>query len=145
MEIVAAIQSVWPPTLPIWVRISASDWVDGGWSIEDSIRLCRILKETGVDTVDVSSGGAVPYARIQAGPGYQVPFAEAIKSSTGMLTAAVGIIVSARQAEDILQQQQADLIMMARELLRDPYFPLHAAKELGDDVAWPAQYERAKR
>jgi 2,4-dienoyl-CoA reductase-like NADH-dependent reductase (Old Yellow Enzyme family) len=145
LQIVEAIQAVWPQTLPLFVRISASDWMEGGWTIDNSIQLARILKEKGVDAIDASSGGAVPYAKITAGPGYQVPFAEAIKKQTGILTAAVGIIVNAKQAETILEQQQADLIMMAREHLRDPYFALHAAKELGETVNWPSQYERAKR
>ena len=145
LQVVDAIQTVWPQTLPLFVRISASDWVDGGWTIEDSVQLVRILKDKGVDGIDVSSGGAVPYAKITAGPGYQVPFAEAIKKQTGILTATVGIIVNARQAETILEQQQADLIVMAREHLRDPYFTLHAAKELGENIDWPVQYERAKR
>src|SRR5215213_7386496 len=129
LHIVEAIRSVWPETLPLFVRISASDWVDGGWTIEDSVQLAHMLKQNGVDAIDASSGGTVPYAKIAAGPGYQVPFAEAIKKQTGILTGAVGIIVNARQAEAILEQQQADLIIMAREHLRDPYFALHAAKE----------------
>ncbi|HYC28926.1 MAG TPA: NADPH dehydrogenase NamA [Chitinophagaceae bacterium] len=143
LQIIEAIQSVWP--LPLFVRISASDWVDDGWTIDDSVKLCRILKQKGVDGIDASSGGVVPYAKIPAGPNYQVPFAEAIKRQTGILTAAVGIIVTAQQAETILQQQQADLIVMAREHLRDPYLALHAAKELGEDIKWPSQYERARR
>lgn len=145
VQVIDAIQQVWPQELPLFVRISASDWAEGGWTIEDSVALVRVLKEKGVDVVDASSGGTVPYAKITAGPGYQVPFAEAIKQQTGNLTGAVGIIVSAQQAETILQQHQADLIIMAREHLRDPYFALHAAKALGEDVAWPVQYERAKR
>lgn len=145
LEIIDAIQSVWPATLPLMVRISASDWMEGGWTIDDSVQLARVLKSRGIDAIDVSSGGLVPYAKITAGPGYQVPFAEAIKKQTGMLTAAVGIIVNGRQAESILGQGQADLIAMAREHLRDPYFALHAAKDLGEDINWPVQYERAKR
>jgi 2,4-dienoyl-CoA reductase-like NADH-dependent reductase (Old Yellow Enzyme family) len=145
LQIIDAIQSVWPATLPLFVRISSTDWVEGGWNIEDSVQLARILKQKGIDAIDASSGGLVPYAKIAAGPGYQVPFAEAIKKQTGILTAAVGIIVNGKQAEAILGQQQADLIVMAREHLRDPYFALHASQELGDDVKWPVQYERAKR
>jgi 2,4-dienoyl-CoA reductase-like NADH-dependent reductase (Old Yellow Enzyme family) len=119
--------------------------VDVGWTIEDSIKLAPIVQAAGVDLIDCSSGGAVSYAKIPAKPNYQVPFAEAVRS-TGVPTGAVGIIISALQAEDILQNQQADLIFMARELLRDPQFPLHAALELGfDDMPWPVQYERAKR
>ena len=144
-QVIEAIQAVWPKTLPLFVRISASDWAEGGWTIDDSVKLCHMLKQKGVDGIDASSGGTVPYAKIPAGPGYQVPFAEAIKRETGILAAAVGIIVNPQQAEDILVQQKADLIVMAREHLRDPYFALHAAKELGDEVKWPPQYERAKR
>jgi 2,4-dienoyl-CoA reductase-like NADH-dependent reductase (Old Yellow Enzyme family) len=145
LRIIDEVKTVWPPALPLFVRISASDWMEGGWTIEDSVRLTRLLKDKGVDCIDASSGGSSPEAKIPAGPGYQVPFAEAIRKQTGMLTAAVGIIVEAKQAEEILQQGQADLIVMAREHLRDPYFALHAAKALGEDIAWPVQYERAKR
>lgn len=145
LEIIDAIQSVWPADLPLMVRISASDWAEGGWTVDDSVSVARVLKEKGIDAIDASSGGVVSYAKITAGPGYQVPFAEAIKKQTGIITAVVGIIVNSRQAETILQNQQADLIVMAREHLRDPYFALHAAKELGDEVEWPVQYERAKR
>jgi 2,4-dienoyl-CoA reductase-like NADH-dependent reductase (Old Yellow Enzyme family) len=145
LEIIEATQSVWPSTLPLFVRISASDWVEGGWTINDSVQLALILKEKGIDAIDASSGGIVPYAKIAAGPGYQVPFAEAIKKQTGITTAAVGVIVNSKQAETILENQQADLIVMAREHLRDPYFAIHAAKELGEDITWPVQYERAKR
>ncbi|NOT94418.1 NADPH dehydrogenase NamA [Ferruginibacter sp.] len=145
LEIIAAIQTVWPPELPLFVRISASDWVEGGWTIADSVQLAMILKKKGIDVIDTSSGGIASSAKITAGPGYQVPFAEAIKKQTGILTGAVGIITTAQQAEEILQQQQADLIFMAREQLRNPYFALHAAKELNDEVDWPLQYVRAKR
>lgn len=145
LEVIAAVQVVWPATLPLFVRISASDWMEGGWTVEDSVQLSGILKAKGVDLVDASSGGISAAAKIPAGPNYQVPFAEAIKKQTGILTGAVGIITHAAQAEEILQQQQADLIIMAREFLRDPYFPLHAAKALGDDITWPNQYVRAKR
>lgn len=145
LEIIDAVQTVWPADLPLWVRISATDWTDGGWSIEDSVKLAHILKTKNIDAIDVSSGGTVPDAKIPAGPGYQVSFAEAIRKQTGILTGAVGIITSAQQAEDILQKQQADLIIMAREHLRDPYFSLHAAKALEEDIEWPEQYARAKR
>ncbi len=145
IEIIETVQNVWPETLPLFVRISASDWAEGGWTIEDSVKLSFILKNKGVDLIDASSGGIVPYAKIAAAPGYQVPFAAAIKKQTGILTGAVGIITSAEQAEEILQQQQADIIIIAREHLRDPYFALHAAKELDVDIAWPDQYARAKR
>jgi len=145
LEIIAAVQTVWPSTLPLFVRISASDWMEGGWTIEDSVALANILKTKSIDLIDCSSGGISPFAKISAGPGYQVPFAESVKKETGMLTGAVGVIVTAQQAEEILTKQQADLIIMAREQLRNPYFALHAAKELEEDVAWPLQYLRAKR
>ena len=145
LEIIAAVQTVWPAALPLFVRISASDWVEGGWTIADSVQLSMILKKKGVDLVDCSSGGLVPTATIPAGPSYQVPFAEVIKKQTGILTGAVGIITNAQQAEEILQQQKADCIVMAREHLRDPYFALHAAKALNEDIEWPIQYVRAKR
>jgi 2,4-dienoyl-CoA reductase-like NADH-dependent reductase (Old Yellow Enzyme family) len=145
LEIIAAVQTVWPADLPLFVRISASDWAEGGWTIADSVQLSMILKKKGIDLIDASSGGTVSTAKIPAGPGYQIPFAEAIRKQTGILTGAVGIITTAQQAEDILQQQQADLIIMAREHLRYPYFALHAAKELNEEVDWPLQYARAKR
>ena len=145
LEVIDAVRSEWPDTLPLFLRISATDWVDGGWSVDDSVRLAQIVKEKGVDVMDCSSGGVVSYAKISAKPNYQVPFAEAVRK-TGIITGAVGIIVTAEQAEDILTNGQADLIFMARELLRDPYFPLRAARELGhDEMIWPVQYERAKR
>jgi 2,4-dienoyl-CoA reductase-like NADH-dependent reductase (Old Yellow Enzyme family) len=144
LDIVKAIQTVWPPVLPLFVRISATDWVEDGWNLTEAVQLSSILKMTGVDLIDCSSGGLVPYAKIPFGPGYQVPFAESIKKETGILTGAVGMITEARQAEDILENGMADLILMARESLRDPYFALHAAKVLGDDIAWPLQYQRAK-
>lgn len=144
LEIIAAVQVVWPATLPLFVRISASDWMPGGWDEEDSAQLSAVLKTKGVDLIDCSSGGNVLGAKIPVGPGYQVHFAEKIKQETGILTGAVGLITEAQQAEDILQREQADMIFMARESLRDPYFPLHAARQLGDEVVWPVQYERAK-
>ncbi len=144
-EVTAAIRSVWPAELPLFLRISASDWAEGGWSVDDSVRLAEEVKTIGIDFIDCSSGGAVSYAKIAAKPGYQVPFAEAVRK-TGVLTGAVGIITTAEQAEGILQAGQADLIFMARELLRDPRFPLRAAGELGyTEMPWPVQYERAKR
>ncbi len=145
LQIVDAVRTVWPPALPLFVRISATDWAPGGWDIEEAIQLAAILKQHEVDLIDVSSGGLIPDASIPAGPGYQVPFAARIKEATGMLTGAVGIITTADQAEEVVSQEQADLVFMARELLRDPYFPLHAAMELGEDMPWPPQYERAKR
>ncbi|MEO7982561.1 MAG: NADPH dehydrogenase NamA [Bacteroidota bacterium] len=143
-EIIAAVRTVWLHDLPLFVRISATDWVEGGWTIEDSVRLASILKDKGVDLIDCSSGGNSHAQKIAVSSLYQVPFAEQIKKETGMLTGAVGLITTAQQAEQILQNDQADLIILARQFLRDPYFPLHAAKELGEDVVWPRQYERAK-
>jgi 2,4-dienoyl-CoA reductase-like NADH-dependent reductase (Old Yellow Enzyme family) len=145
LEIIDAVQAVWPGDLPLFVRISASEWVKGGWTIDDSVQLASILKTKQVDLVDCSSGGNSPSAKIAAGPGYQVPFAAAVRQQAGMATGAVGIITNAAQAEAILQAGEADLIFIARESLRDPHFPLHAAKELGDDIVWANQYVRAKR
>ncbi len=145
LEIITAVQTEWPADLPLFVRISASDWMEGGWTIDDSVALAKVLKEKGVDLIDASSGGSSAEAKIPAGPGYQVPFAAAIKKEAGILTGAVGIITTPEQAEDILQNEQADVIIMAREFLRDPYFPLHAAKALGEDIEWPIQYARAQR
>lgn len=144
IEITAAIKKVWPDDLPLFVRISSTDWADGGWTDDESVKLSTILKTKGVDLIDCSSGGLAHNVRIPVGPGYQVPFAEKIKKQTGILTGAVGLITNAKQAEEILLNDKADLIFIARESLRDPYFPLHAAKELGDDIAWPKQYQRAK-
>jgi 2,4-dienoyl-CoA reductase-like NADH-dependent reductase (Old Yellow Enzyme family) len=145
LEVIDAIRTVWPATLPLFLRVSASDWHDSGWTVADSEHLADLVKQRGVDLMDCSSGGVVADVKIPARPNYQVPFAEAVRK-TGILTGAVGIIVTAEQAEQILTAGQADLIFMARELLRDPYFPLRAAKELGyDEMPWPVQYERAKR
>ncbi len=145
-EVVEAVRSAWPAGYPLFVRISATDWADGGWTIEDSIRLAGLLKGFGVDVVDCSSGGLVPNVKIPVGAGYQVGFSERIRSATGILTAAVGVITEAAQAEAILVEGQADLIVMARQLLRDPYFPLHAADELGfSGIHWPLQYQRARK
>lgn len=146
LEVVEAVRANWPAEKPLFLRLSATDWVPGGWDVADSVRLARAVAERGVDVVDCSSGGLDQRQRISSGPGYQVPFANRIRQEAGVATAAVGLITTAEQAEQILAAGQADLIVMARELLRDPYFPLHAAKALGapDAVAWPVQYERAK-
>ena len=128
----------------MFVRISATDWASGGWNEEEASKLAGILKNKGVDLIDCSSGGLTTAQKITIGPGYQVPFAEKIKKETGILTGAVGMITEAQQAETILEKGQADLIIIARELLRDPYFPLHAAQQLGATVEWPVQYQRAK-
>ena len=144
LEVLEAVQSEWPKNLPLFVRISATDWADGGWNIEESVQLSKILKEKGVDLIDVSSGGLVSYQQIPVGPGYQVPFAERIKKETGILTGAVGIITESSQAEEIVANGKADLVLFARESLRNPNLALDFAKELGVDVSWPKQYERAK-
>ncbi len=138
------VRRAWPSGLPLFVRISVSDWAEGGWDLSQSVALCHALKALGVDLVDASSGGLVSDARIPVGPGYQVPFAEAIRKETGMPTAAVGLIWEPAQAEQIIATGQADAVMMAREFLRDPYWPLRAAGALKTDVPWPKQYERAK-
>ena len=144
LEVVAAVQSEWPENLPLFVRISATDWAEGGWNIEESIQLSKILKERGVDLIDVSSGGAVSHQQIPLGPNYQVPFAESIKKETGILTAAVGLITDAKQAEEIISSGKADLVLFARESLRNPNLGLSFAHDLETDIQWPKQYERAK-
>ncbi len=144
-EVVQDVRGIWPDDLPLFVRVSASDWTEGGWTIEDSVQLSALLKQDGVDLIDCSSGGNVQKATIPVEPNYQVPFAEQIKRETGLPTGAVGLITTPEQAEAILNAGQADLIFLARELLRDPYFPLRAARELDEDIVWPVQYQRAKR
>ena len=129
---------------PLFVRISATEWVENGWDENDSVNLAKILKEIGVDVIDCSTGGNSAEQKIPVHPLYQVPFSEKIKKESGIITAAVGMITTPQQAEKVLEEQKADLIIMARQLLREPYFPLHAAKELGVDLPWPLQYERAK-
>ncbi len=144
-EIVGAVRGVWPERYPLFVRISASDWVEGGWTIDESVELARMLRSLGVDLIDTSSGGAVPTAVIPVGPGYQVPFAARIRREADIPTAAVGMIAEPEQAEAIVADGEADMVFLARELLRDPYWPLHAAYALDVDVAyWPKQYLRAK-
>jgi 2,4-dienoyl-CoA reductase-like NADH-dependent reductase (Old Yellow Enzyme family) len=144
LEVVDAVRSVFSETLPLFVRISATEWVEGGWSIEDSVQLAKLLKDKEVDMIDCSSGGNTHSQKITVKPLYQVPFAEKIKKEAGIPTATVGMITTAEQCEEILQRGQADLVIMARQLLRDPYFPLHAANKLDADISWPVQYERAK-
>lgn len=144
-EIIAGIQTVWPSDLPLMVRISATDWVDGGWNPDESVALAKLLKDKGVDLVDVSSGGLSQHQQIPVGPAYQLPFASRIKRETGLLTGTVGLITHAQQAETILVNGDADMIIMARELLRNPYFPLQAAHALKDNISWPVQYERARK
>lgn len=144
VQVVEAVQEVWPRDLPLFVRISATDWAEGGWAIEDSIALAAILARKDVDLIDCSSGGNIAGVHIPVGPMYQTQFAARIKEETGIRTGAVGLITTVDEAETILKNEQADLIFLARQLLRDPYFPLHAASALGVDVPWPVQYERAK-
>jgi len=142
-EVIKAVRKRWPEGLPLLVRISATDWAKGGWDIEQSIGLSRNLGQLGVDLIDCSSGGTLPQVPIPSGPGYQAAFAELIRRETGMSTAAVGMVTAPAQADHIIRNGQADLVVLARELLRDPYWPLRAARELGYPIAWPPQYLRA--
>ncbi len=142
-EVVEQVRRHWPEKYPLFMRISATDWVDGGWDIEESIDFARQVKPLGVDLVDCSSGGNVPGASIPVGPGYQTPFAERIRREANILTGAVGLITSPQQAAHILETGQADIVLLAREMLRDPYWPRRAAKELGQEVVGPVQYGRA--
>jgi 2,4-dienoyl-CoA reductase-like NADH-dependent reductase (Old Yellow Enzyme family) len=144
-EVVGAVRAVWPERLPLWVRVSATDWAEtGGWDLPQTVALARVLKAQGVDLLDCSSGGTLAQAKIPWGPGFQVPFAEAVRRDTGLATGAVGFITEPRQAEQIVAGGRADVVLLARQSLRDPYWPLHAAKALGVDLDWPAQYRRAK-
>jgi len=143
LEVTGAVRRVWPDSLPVFMRISAIDWTPDGWQIEDSVELARRLRAAGVDLIDCSSGGVVPYAKVEVGPAYQTPFAARIRNDAGILTGAVGMITEAHQADQIIREGRADLVLLAREFLRDPYWPLHAAKALGAKVAAPKQYGRA--
>lgn len=143
LEVVRALRRVWPDGLPLFLRISCTDWVDGGWTIEESVDLARRVKLEGVDLIDCSSGGTVPTAQIPFGPGYQAPFAGRIRAEAAIPTAAVGMITTPQQAAEIVCAGTADLVLLARELLRDPYFPLHAAMALDAPVPFPVQYARA--
>jgi 2,4-dienoyl-CoA reductase-like NADH-dependent reductase (Old Yellow Enzyme family) len=142
-EVVDAVRGVWPERFPLWVRISSTDWADGGWTIEDSVALVAQLKDRGVDLVDCSSGGNLAHATIPVGPGYQVPFAARIRRETGVMTGAVGLITEPEQAEAIVKSGQADVVLLARQMLRDPYWPIHAARALGETPPVPIQYLRA--
>jgi 2,4-dienoyl-CoA reductase-like NADH-dependent reductase (Old Yellow Enzyme family) len=144
LEVARAIRAVIPADMPLFVRISATDWAEGGWTIEQAVELAKKLRACDVDLVDCSSGGAVAGARIPAQAGYQVPFAERIRKEAGIRTAAVGLITEPQQADEIIQKGQADLVMLGRVLLRFPYWPLHAARTLGKSVTWPMQYLRAR-
>jgi 2,4-dienoyl-CoA reductase-like NADH-dependent reductase (Old Yellow Enzyme family) len=143
LEVVEAVRAVWTEERPLFVRISASDWVAGGWDVEQSVELARRLRERGVDLIDCSSGGSVLGAEIPIGPGYQVPFAERIRRDADIPTGAVGMITTPAQADEIVRTGRADCVLLAREMLRDPYWPLRAARELGYPIAWPPQYLRA--
>jgi 2,4-dienoyl-CoA reductase-like NADH-dependent reductase (Old Yellow Enzyme family) len=143
IETVDAVRNVWPEDRPLWVRISATDWADGGWNEEESAQLGKVLKQHGVDLVDSSSGGLVEYQKIPVGPGYQVQFAEKIRHEAGIATGAVGMITDPAQADTIIRTGQADVVLLAREMLRDPYWPLHAAEHLGHSITWPVQYLRS--
>lgn len=145
LEIVAAVREVIPADMPLFVRISATEWVSGGWDEDDSVKLAKILKEIGVDVIDCSSGGNAHDQQIPVAPLYQVLFAEKIRKKAGVLTGAVGLITTVKEAESILESGQADMIVLGRQFLRDPYFPLHAAHELQEDIIWPDQYERAQK
>jgi 2,4-dienoyl-CoA reductase-like NADH-dependent reductase (Old Yellow Enzyme family) len=143
LEVVAAVREVWSRERPLFVRISVTDYTEGGWDLPQSIRLAALLRDRGVDLIDCSSGGNVLGAAIPMGPGYQTPFSEAIRAQAGILTGAVGMITGPAQAAHIVRTGQADLVIIAREFLRDPYWPLHAAAALGEAASWPPQYLRA--
>jgi len=143
LEVTDAVRTVWPDSLPLFMRLSGTDWVQDGWDVEQSAELARQLRARGVDLIDCSSGGIIPGVRIPIGPGYQVSLSERIRSASGVPTAAVGLITSAQQADAVLRAGSADMVLLARKLLRDPYWPLHAARELGVEVEWPVQYQRA--
>lgn len=143
-EVTEAVRRVWPENLPLFIRLSVTDWIEGGWTIEDSIALARRLKPLGVDLIDCSSGGVISHVKIPVGPGYQVKFAERIRRESDVMTGAVGMITAPEQADQIIRTGQSDIVLLARQLLRDPYWPLHAASRLRQEHIWPKQYFRAK-
>jgi 2,4-dienoyl-CoA reductase-like NADH-dependent reductase (Old Yellow Enzyme family) len=143
LRVVDAVRGEWPEHLPLFVRISATDWAEGGWNPDESVSLARLFREHGVDLVDVSSGGQVPDAKIPVGPGFQVEFAARIRREAGIATGAVGLITEPIQANAVIAEGEADLVFLARELLRDPYWPVHAATALAEQASWPVQYLRA--
>lgn len=145
LEVTAEVRAVWPESLPLWVRVSGTDWLDapGGWDVEQTVELAKLLKARGVDLIDVSSGGNVATAKVPAGPGYQVPLAEKVRKGAGVAAGAVGMITEPKQAEEILAGGKADVVLIAREMLRDPHWPARAARELGVKIAPPDQYARA--
>ena len=144
LRVTEAVRAVWPAGLPLFARISATDGAEGGWTIENSVAFARQLVERGVDFIDCSSGGSVSWAKFEPAPGYQVPYARAVRAGAGVATGAVGLITEPAQAEEIVASGAADAVLLARRLLADPYWPLHAAHALGEDVEWPAPYRRAK-
>ncbi|MCC6931010.1 MAG: NADH:flavin oxidoreductase/NADH oxidase [Gemmatimonadaceae bacterium] len=144
LEVVAAVRDVWPAELPLFIRLSCTDWVPNGWDADDTVRLARELAAAGVDLIDCSSGGLSPAQQIPVAPGYQVPFARRVRHEAGIATGAVGLITAAQQAQHVVESGDADVVLMARELLRHPRWPLQAAHELKQEIAWPRQYERAK-
>jgi 2,4-dienoyl-CoA reductase-like NADH-dependent reductase (Old Yellow Enzyme family) len=143
LEVAEAVRGAWPLNLPLFLRISATDWVEGGWTPDESVELARRVRPLGVDLIDCSSGGSAPNAKVPLAPGYQVPFAGRIRREAGILTGAVGLITTPQQADEIIGSEQADLVLLGREFLRHPYFPLHAARTLGAEVNPPVQYARA--
>jgi len=142
-DVVQEVRRHWPDRYPLFMRISSTEWMEGGWDIEQSVELVRTLRPLGVDLIDCSSGGNIATAKIPVGPGFQVPFAERIRKDTGILTGAVGMITEPKQANEIVTTGRADMVLLARQMLRDAYWPLHAAQELGQSISWPSQYLRA--
>jgi 2,4-dienoyl-CoA reductase-like NADH-dependent reductase (Old Yellow Enzyme family) len=144
LEVTRAVRAEWPADLPMWVRLSATDWAEGGWDADQTVALARLLRDAGVDLVDVSTGGVVPWQKPQVAPGYQVAFAERVRKEAGVLSGAVGLITEPGQADAIVRDGRADVVLLGRELLREPHWPLRAARALGADTEWPRQYLRAK-
>jgi 2,4-dienoyl-CoA reductase-like NADH-dependent reductase (Old Yellow Enzyme family) len=144
LEVTRAVRAAWPEELPLWVRVSATDWAERGWDLEEAVRLALLLRDEGVDLVDCSSGGAVAHQQVPLAPGFQVPFAERIRREACVQTGAVGLITDARQADGILRAGQSDVVLLGRAMLHDPYWPLHAALALGVEGPWPVQYLRGK-
>ncbi len=143
LEVAEAVRAAWPAELPLWMRISATDWAEGGWTLDESVELAKCVRAMGVDLMDCSSGALTPQQKIELRPGYQVPFAERIRREAGIMTGAVGMITEPEQADTIVRAGQADVVLLAREFLRDPYFPLRAARKLGVEIKPPRQYGRA--
>ena len=144
LQIARAVRGIWPTTAPVFVRVSATDWVEGGWDLPQTVALAKELKTIGVDLIDTSSGGLVSDAKVPVGPGFQIPFARTIRTEADILTGSVGFISDSQQAEKIIAEGHSDVVFIARQFLKDPYFPLRAAKELGFEIPWPKQYERGK-